>query len=177
MKNNITLLPLSLDDAEQFIADTQAAFKYAALEEFGRRDDHIDNEGEIISYNTIKKSLNATGNKAYRIINNGKIAGGVILKIDEKTQHNHLEIFFIFSDEHSKGIGYAAWQKIEALFPQTKIWETFTPYFEKRNIHFYINKCGFQAVEFFGEFHPFLKEDNDENDGPEEMLRFIKIMK
>ena len=59
MKNNITLLPLSLDDAEQFIADTQAAFKYAALEEFGRRDDHIDNEGEIISYNTIKKSLNA----------------------------------------------------------------------------------------------------------------------
>ncbi len=28
-----------------------------------------------------------------------------------------------------------------------------TPYFEKRNIHFYINKCGFKIVEFFNKAH------------------------
>jgi hypothetical protein len=28
---------------------------------------------------------------------------------------------------------------IEALFPQSLTWETRTPYFEKRNIHFYVN--------------------------------------
>lgn len=29
-----------------------------------------------------------------------------------------------------------------------------TPYFEVRNIHFYVNKCGFHIVEFFNEHHP-----------------------
>lgn len=29
----------------------------------------------------------------------------------------------------------------------------FTPYFEKRNIHFYVNQCGFKIVEFFNEYH------------------------
>ena len=27
-------------------------------------------------------------------------------------------------------------------------------YFEKRNIHFYVNKCGFSIVEFFHPGHP-----------------------
>ena len=30
-------------------------------------------------------------------------------------------------------------------------WELVTPYFEVRNIHFYVNKCGFHIVEFFNE--------------------------
>jgi len=34
------------------------------------------------------------------------------------------------------------------------VWETHTPYFEKRNIHFYVNKCGFKIVEFFNPYHP-----------------------
>ena len=29
-----------------------------------------------------------------------------------------------------------------------------TPYFEQRNIHFYVNRCGFNIVEFFNKFHP-----------------------
>ena len=28
------------------------------------------------------------------------------------------------------------------------------PHFDRRNIHFYINRCGFHAVEFFNEHHP-----------------------
>ena len=86
---------------------------------------------------------------------------------------------------HSKGIGYAAWKAIEALYPETEVWETFTPYFEKRNIHFYINKCGFNAVEFFCEFHndPHAPDESEsgtdagKDEGPDEMFRFIKVMK
>ena len=45
----IILTPLHPDDREQFISDNQKAFNYGALEEFGRRDDHFEEEGEIIS--------------------------------------------------------------------------------------------------------------------------------
>ena len=46
MKNTkVTLVPLTDDDREQFILDNQWAFKYGALQEFGERDDHIDDDG------------------------------------------------------------------------------------------------------------------------------------
>ena len=49
MKNTkVTLVPLSSNDREQFILDNQWAFKYGALQEFGKHDDHINFEGEII---------------------------------------------------------------------------------------------------------------------------------
>ncbi|MBZ7978138.1 hypothetical protein AVBRAN12654_05010 [Campylobacter sp. RM12654] len=36
---------------------------------------------------------------------------------------------------------------VEKTFPKTKVWTTTTPYFEIRNIHFYVNKCGFKIVK------------------------------
>ena len=182
---NVTLVPLSPEDREQFISDNQIAFKYGALEEFGERDDHLDNDGEIISRRTIESSIDAAGSMAYRIMFGGKKAGGVVVNIDPKTRRNHLELLFVSPDMHSKGIGYAAWKAIEALYPETEVWETFTPYFEKRNIHFYINKCGFNAVEFFCEFHgdPHAPDESEsgtdagKDEGPDEMFRFIKMMK
>lgn len=44
----INLIPLTSDGREQFILDNQEAFKYGALEEFGKRDDHFEEPGEII---------------------------------------------------------------------------------------------------------------------------------
>ena len=41
----VTLTPLREDDREQFIIDNQRAFKYGAQEEFGLRDDRVE-EGE-----------------------------------------------------------------------------------------------------------------------------------
>ena len=32
---------------------------------------------------------------------------------------------------HNRGIGSAAWQAIEEQYPETKVWELVTPYFEK----------------------------------------------
>ena len=176
---DVVLVPLTSEDREQFILDNQWSFKHGALIEFGERDDHIDGDGEIISRNTIEHCIDDPHNETYRIIHDGKKVGGVILKIDKETHHNHLEILFVLPDEHSKGIGYGAWQVVEALYPETKVWETCTPYFEKRNIHFYLNKCKFQIVEFFNEFNAdsHVPQDDDHPDeGPDEMFRFIKVM-
>ena len=177
----ITLVPLSSDDREQFILDNQWSFKHGAMIEFGERDDHIDAKGEIISRKTIESSIDDPNNETYRIISDGKKVGGVILKINKETNCNELEILFVSPEEHSKGIGYAAWKAVEELHPETLIWETCTPYFEKRNIHFYVNKCGFQIDQFWCEYFkpdfPMLDEEETDFEGPEEMFRFIKVMK
>lgn len=62
----VTLIRLKHDDREQFIKENQEAFKYGALEEFGRRGDHFEEEGEIISRATIEKSIDS--GEAYRIM-------------------------------------------------------------------------------------------------------------
>ena len=176
----IQLRPLEKEDREQFVKDNQYAFKYGALEEFGTRDEHFEEDGEIISRQTIETSIDE--GIAYRIVDDGKIVGGLVLKIDDK--HGELELLFTSPNVHSKGIGYAAWCEVEKMYPQIDIWETCTPYFETRNIHFYINKCGFHAVEFFNKRHPDphdpeTGEENDYsgNDGFDGMFRFEKNMK
>ena len=60
---NITITPLTEDDREQFIKDNQYAFKYGAMAEFGERDNHFEEDGEIISRVTIEQSLD--GGTAY----------------------------------------------------------------------------------------------------------------
>ena len=40
----VELMPLHPSDREQFILDNQEAFNYGALEEFGRRDDHFEED-------------------------------------------------------------------------------------------------------------------------------------
>lgn len=178
MKNTkVDLVELTDDDREQFILDNQYAFKYGAMEEFGMRDNSIDKDGEIISRKTIEESIDAQGAKAYRIMVDGRKAGGVVLNINEDTRCNELELLFVSPQEHGRGIGYAAWQAVERLYPQTDVWETFTPYFKKRNIHFYMNKCGFSAVEFYNQFHIMPNEkDGEDEEGPSEMFRLVKIM-
>ena len=183
MKNaKVTLVPLTADDREQFILDNQWAFKFGAMMEFGERDDHVDFDGEIISRKTIGRCIDSPDSETYRIVLNGEKVGGLILTIDNQTHHNHLDILFVLPEAHSKGIGYGAWQEVEALHPETEVWETCTPYFEKRNIHFYVNKCGFQINQFWCEYFTpdYEMPDNDEHDpdeGPDEMFRFIKVMK
>ena len=173
----VKLVPLTADDREQFILDNQEAFNYGALEEFGLRDDHFEEEGEIISRETIEHSID-TG-EAYRIVKDGVNVGGVIISVNG--DRGDLEILFVTSKGHSKGIGYAAWCEVEKLHPEVKVWETVTPYFEKRNIHFYVNRCGFHIVEFYNSHHPD-PNDPEEHDMsmddqfPDGMFRFEKVM-
>ena len=169
-EQNIKLKPLKQEDREQFILDNQSAFKYGALEEFGLRDNHFEEDGEIISRKTIEKSIES--GEAYRIVQNGINVGGLVINV--KGQKGDLDLLFVLPKQHSKGIGYSAWCAVEKLHPEVKIWETMTPYFEKRNIHFYVNRCGFHIVEFFNDHHKMPDMPDDEFDG---MFRFEKIIK
>ena len=173
----IRLEPLQAEDREQFILDNQEAFNYGALEEFGLRDDHMEEDGQIISRDTIERSIDVS--EAYRIIKDGQKVGGAVIKVEGN--HGELELLFVSPKAHSKGIGYAAWCEIEKLHPEVDVWETVTPYFEKRNIHFYVNRCGFHIVEFYNDYHSDPNdscgaEDTDDqfSDG---MFRFEKRMR
>lgn len=160
-------------DKENFIVNIQVAFKKAVVEEYG------DNGKEVIPREDVTNSFKEEGAEVFDIVSDGKIVGGTVLKINRETNYNELLLLFVNVDYHSKGIGAAAWQAIEKLYPETKIWETVTPYFEKRNLHFYINKCGFHAVEFYNPHHKDLHEEKPGEDfiGVDYFFRFEKVMK
>lgn len=128
-------------DLQQFTQKLQEAFSIVVKEKFGVTD-------PVPSAEEIESSFYAEGAETYHIVLKDKRVGGAVLVIDKKTQHNSLDLFFISPEYHSRGLGLAAWAAIERKYPDTVVWETVTPYFEERNIHFYINKCGFQIVEF-----------------------------
>jgi GNAT superfamily N-acetyltransferase len=173
-RTEITLSPLQSDDRDSFIKDNQEAFRYGATEEFGMKDDHFEEPGEIISRSTIEKSID--GGEAYRIICEGEKVGGVVVKVEGSK--GELELLFVSPKAHSKGIGYAAWCRVEEMYPDVEVWSTVTPYFEKRNIHFYVNRCGFNITEFYNSHHkdPNEEEGKDGEDGCE-MFRFEKRMR
>jgi len=178
MNSIVQLLPLEDCDREQFIKDNQEAFNFVAMEEFGLRDEHFEEEGQIISRDTIEQSIN--NGQAYRIVDEAdNFVGGAVIKVE--AEKGDLDLLFVSPSVHSKGIGYAAWCEIEKLYPEVKKWETITPYFEQRNIHFYVNRCGFHIVEFFNKFHPDPNEtdmDFEESNEqfPDGMFRFEKII-
>ena len=152
----------------------QSAFEVAVIKEYGNQDE------EAIPRKDIEDSINAKGVETFNISLNNEIVGGVAIAINEKTLHNSLELFFIKENYQSKGIGLSVWKAVEKKYPNTKVWETVTPYFEKRNIHFYVNRCGFKIVEFFNPYH---KDDNIDNMqennaiGQDYFFRFEKEMK
>lgn len=165
----VQLVPLTQSDREQFITDNQEAFNYGALEELGKRNERFEEKEQIISRNTIEKCIDE--GTAYRIVENGKIVGGAVIKTEY--DYGELELLFVSPSVHSRGIGFAAWQCIEDMHPEIALWESFTPYFEKRNIHFYVNRCGFHIVEFYNERN---RDPHDEDDEVFEMFRFEKVM-
>lgn len=169
----MTVELISTIDRENFIVNIQAAFKKAVVEEYG------DNGKEVIPREDVTNSFKEEGAEVFDIVSDGKIVGGTVLKINRETNHNELLLLFVNVDCHGKGIGAAAWQAIEKLYPETKIWETVTPYFEKRNLHFYINKCGFHAVEFYNPHHKDPHEEQPAEDfiGVDYFFRFEKVMK
>ena len=138
---NFSIVTLTNEDLTQYKVDMQEAFQKGFEDVFGKTEDIILPERDI------NHSLKAKGSVAYKAVVDGEMVGGAIVVIDEEAQHNHLDLFYVKYGIHSKGIGKRMWDEIEKLHPETKVWETCTPYFERRNIHFYVNRCGFHIVE------------------------------
>lgn len=124
----IRLIPIKETEKEKFIKDLQSAFEVSVIKEYGKQDE------EAIPRKDIEDSINAKGVETFNISLNNEIVGGVAIAINEKTLHNSLELFFIKENYQSKGIGLSVWKAVEKKYPNTKVWETVTPYFEKRNI-------------------------------------------
>ena len=166
-RQDISLALLQENDREQFIKDNQWAFRYGAQIEFGMRDDRTEEGEEVISRSTIERSIDGENAEAYRIVQDGKNVGGVVLSIDKIAGKGELELLFVSPDAHGHGIGQAAWKAVEKL------------HLEKRNIHFYVNRCGFQIVEFWNKhFHgPAVPEEESGNWSEEdEMFLFRKVI-
>ena len=167
---SVRLELLKREDEDKFIKDNQYAFKYGAEQYFSESEmeEQFEEEGEIISRETIHNSIHHEGSIAYRIMNDDEPVGGIV--IDVKDDKGELEIFFVNPSCHSKGIGQAAWKEVERIHSNVKVWETVTPCFEKRNIHFYVNKLKFHIIEYYNEHYP-------EPDLPEDMFEMYKFQK
>jgi len=173
---DVRLVPAREDEFAGLGRRLQAAFAVALPE-----DPHHDPALEPIpSDEELKESFEAPRAEVLHVIANGDPVGGMVLSIDPVGGRNVLDLFFIDPEHHSRGLGRRAWLAAEQRHPDTRVWETATPHFETRNIHFYVNVCGFHIVEFFNPRHPDPHEAGDRHHGPggddELMFRFEKAM-
>ena len=159
-------------DKAEFKRKMQESFAIAIAENF-------KNAPIVPSDAELEKTFNNPDCNVFCIYLNDEKVGGAVVRINNKTYRNSLELFFIYKGKHSAGLGLKAWKAIEKKYPETKIWETVTPYFEKRNINFYVNKCGFHIVEFCNKYHrneKYKSPPEDDIPGTEEFFRFEKVM-
>ena len=166
------LIELQSKHIDEFKKYMQEAFQYG-FESYTKQ-----KEEQVLPDADIDNSLNDPNGRAYEMTDeNGDILGGCIVNVNPETNINHLDFLFVRVGTQSKGIGQAIWKEIEGLYPKTKKWVTCTPYFDVRNIHFYVNKLKFHIVEFYNEHHPDPHMPDDFiGDGGEGMFEFEKVM-
>lgn len=170
--HGVSLVVADPKDLPDFKKELQEAFAIAVIEKYGELDG-----GPIPSDDDLDASINAPKAVTLRILYDGKSVGGAVLTIDEETRHNTLDLFYLRKGEHGRGLGQKAWLAIEARHPETKIWRTYTPYFEKRNIHFYVNKCGFKIIAFHHARHPDPSQPGPTDLPEDEGFLFEKVMR
>lgn len=174
--DNLILKPIVTGEGRNtFIGEIQKAFQDSYEAEFGKY------ELTVLPCEDINESLNENGSEAYFAEVGGKRVGGIVVVVDAESGYNSLHLLYVRSDVQNAGYGYRIWRAMEMLHPETRIWETHTPYYDKRNIHFYVNRCGFKIVEFFNSRHkdPHQSGDTAGNIPMENNLffRFEKEMK
>jgi len=161
------LLPLDACDLPQFKGDMQEAFQLGAETVFGRT------IAPVLPASHIEQALAASGTHAWKAVVAGSMDGGAVVSVNDSSAH--LDFLYVRHGSQSRGIGRRIWFALERAYPEVEVWETDTPWFEKRNIHFYINVCGFAAVEFFCSRHPESGTQNVSGGNDEDcMFRFVK---
>ncbi len=152
-------------DIGQYKKDMQEAFQIGAIE-----GGFPVNGDVILPEKDIDNSLNKENSMAYKVMLDDKMVGGAIVVLDG--QNGYLDFLYVKHGTQGKGIGTFMWFEIERQHPEIRVWETCTPYFERRNIHFYINVCGFHVVEYFSKYHPDLNTPEDYFDDSEDFGMF-----
>lgn len=170
--NSIRLIRLSDERTIAFKEEMQEAFQYGF--KTYSKDEEKTNQWQVLPDKDFYHSLETEGAEAYEAINNnGQHLAGAIITANGNM--GELAFLYVKVGVQSKGIGQSIWRAIEAMHPEIEVWETCTPYFDRRNIHFYINRRGFHVVEFFNEHHPDpnMPEQFDQEDG---LFKFEKRM-
>ena len=144
----VTLEKLGGDTRNSFIEKLKESFDAFVEENPGTP------EGPVISRGEIEASLNRPGTEAYWALRDGQRVGGIVLTIDAKRARGDIELLFVVNGLKGKSVGADIVAAAEGRYPSVKTWELYTPYVETRNIHFYVNKCGYKIVEFFNPKHP-----------------------
>lgn len=118
--------------------------------------------------------MQGPGEVLHLVVDDHVVGGAAVTDVTDGRRG--LELFFVDAGHHGGGVGGRAWDAIEARYPDTRVWETDTPYFEQRNIHFYVNRCGFHIVEFFHPGHLPPEGSGADHPGPDRSFRFEKVM-
>ena len=169
----ITLEPVRLEDLSAYKQRLQDSFTQAAREAFPDFPEVIPPERDI------QQSLDAPGAEALQVVCDGKFVGGAI--VTGEGTDKLLDFLFIDTAYQDKHYGYATWCAIEARYLDAERWELVTPYHEKRNIHFYVNRCGFAITEYFNDRHPdphFPQEEAGDYPGEDGgLFKFEKVVR
>ena len=162
----IRLVRLSEEHTVAFKEEMQEAFQHGF--EAYNKDAEETNQWQVLPDKDFYQSLEAEGAEAYEAINeDGQRVGGAIITANGTM--GKLAFLYVKVGVQSKGIGLSIWKAIETMHPEIEVWETCTPYFDRRNIHFYINRCGVHAVEFlrpFGSKRPEVERFNEHHPDP-----------
>lgn len=161
----LEMKPLQAEDTNRFASEMQEAFQLAV--------DQADEKMPlpVLPRKDIDKSLDNPQAKALVAWLDGKPVGGAVIFTNQETQEYECALLYVAAGEHGKGIGSELWQAVEAYYPNAIAWTLCTPYFETRNIHFYLKKCGFHIVDLFEEA---IKDEEHYGDERDYMFSFIK---
>ena len=142
--------PLRKEQTVVFKEEMQEAFQHGFLSYY-----KDDNQWQVLPDKDFYQSLETEGAEAYEAIDeDGQRVGGAIIAINTAKHHGELmeqreqnqtclssaesrqkktrgqlSFLYVKVGVQSKGIGQAIWKAIEALHPETEVWETCTPIF------------------------------------------------
>lgn len=151
---SVVLRDVDESEKQLFISQVQAAFQAGFENEFGETSE------VILPVRDVEESFAREGARAYFACLNNTVVGGCVVVVDSGKARGSLDLLYVNGGVQSRGVGQQVWALIEKIYPEVKTWETHTPYFDKRNIHFYVNRLGFHIVEFFNKNHPDPHLDN-----------------
>lgn len=137
------------EDRAEFTREVQSAFQSSYESEFGPL------AKPVLPAEDVLESFNAKGAETYAAEFAGERIGGAVIVVDRATGRGSLDLLYIRQGLQNGGLGFKLWKALEATHPEVRIWETHTPWYDRRNIHFYVNRCGFRIVEFFNPRHRF----------------------
>ena len=104
-------------DYKGFCDDVKEIFSIAVAETFR----HPENGRKIISADEVYQTLQKPMCETYAVYADDVKVGGIAIKADAITEHNSLELFYIYPDRQGKGLGLQIWQGIEKMYPDTKV--------------------------------------------------------